>query len=584
MFVERKTDANSLLSLIEHFPVTLLTGPRQCGKTTLAKSLEPTSYYLLSDPQEAESFVNFCKTQPKTTRIVAVDEIQNRPDVLPLIRQWVDTRPDTKLLVLGSATFMIDAELPRHLLGRMAVYQLGGFTLEDVGVENLVRHWCRGGFPQSYLAPDEETSFSWRQEYIAGYPYAVILRESAGVSPHVMDSLIRSLPRYSSGLVNFSSISRALAVSRGTVQRYLQLLAVSGLVRSLNPFAKPADTMLRKTPKLYVRDSGLLACLADVRSEKTLEDHELAPLIWEAYVMELLAISLGRRRAKLSYWRDRTGAELDAVWAEEDLRVGAEVKFSPRPRISKTMKKAIDTLHLSHLWVLHRGKETFRLAKHITAVPATQFLSDQQGSVPSFATPSQLARSSARQKRVFVSYCHNDDEFVKQLIDALESEAINVTIDFKTLRLGGSIEEFIKKAVRTTEWTILVVSENSIRSPWVMAEFLETVLYERFIEQCRLIPICVDKSVFDPDLPIAIDKELDSKIAEVDERIRKALDRKMGLDPFGGVRERLRNLQFNVGKAVERLTSVLMGDFSYSSHFEQEIQRIVRVLQTGTIE
>jgi len=146
------------------------------------------------------------------------------------------------------------------------------------------------------------------------------------------------------------------------------------------------------------------------------------------------------------------------------------------------------------------------------------------------------------------------------------------------------MEEFIKKAVRGTQWTIMVVSDKSIRSPWVMAEFLETVLYEQFTDTSRLIPIHLDKSVFDPDLPIEIDEELDAKIGEVDERIRKALERRMDLEPFVGVRDRLRNLQFNIVKAVQRLTSFLSGDFSDPGQFEKGLQSVIEALGEGKRE
>ena len=584
MSIERKADASGLLSLMEQFPIIFLTGPRRCGKTTLARSLEPSDYYLLSDPGEAERFVGLCKSQPKTKGIVAVDEIQESPDVLPLIRQWVDTQPDTRLLLLGSATFLIKADLHRHLLGRMAVYQVGGFTLEDVGVENLARHLYRGGFPESYLAPDEETSFAWRQEYIEAYPYAVLLRESAGVSPHAMGSLIRALPLYSGRLVNFPSISHDLEVSRGTVQRYLQILAASGLVRLLKHVPSSAGTTSRKSQKLYMRDSGLLTCLADIRSEKGLEGDKLASLIWEAYVMEFLAISLERRRSELAYWRDRTGDELDAVWSEQGRRVGVEISFSSHPHIAKAMKKAIETLQLSHLWVLHRGKETFPLAKQITAVPATQFLSTQQPPGPSASASSQPARSFAPQKKVFVSYSHQDEEFTRELVEKLESSGVNVTIDTQSLRLGNDISEFVRKAVRSTEWTIMIVSQSSLRSPWVMAEFMETILYERFQDRSRLIPVTIDDSVFKLELEIDIDEELQQKIDEVNDMIREELDRNMDIDRLAGVRQRLLSLKNNIGKALELMTSVLVGDFSNHEKYDRNFHKLIEALEKENAE
>jgi len=584
MFIERKRDTEALLHLIEQFPITLLAGPRQCGKTTLARSIEPNRYFFLSDPGDAEQFVDFCKSRPQTKGAICIDEIQERPDVLPLLREWVDTRTDTKILLLGSSSFMLETGLPKHLLGRMATYHLGGFTLDDVGVENTMRLWSRGGFPESYLAPNEEESFNWRKEYIASYPHAVLLRESAGVSPHLLGPLIRSLPQYSGGIVNFSKISRAVEVSRHTTQRYLHLLAASGLIRLVNPLVKSAGAALCKNPRLYVRDSGLLACLAGLETEKRLEDDEHAPAIWEAYVIESLASSLQHRRAELKYWRDRTGSEIDAVWQEQNRLVGAEVKYSSRPRLTKPMRIAIDVLQLSHLWVLHRGEETFSLADGITAIPFTSFAAPPGSPAPSPPKPPQPIDAKEPSKRVFVSYCHEDESFVQKLVAALESAAVNVTVDYRTLRLGGSIEEFIKKAVRGTEWTIMVVSDKSIRSPWVMAEFLETVLYEQFTDTSRLIPIHLDKSVFDPDLPIEIDEELHAKIGEVDDRIRKALERRMDLEPFVGVRDRLRNLQFNVGKAAQRLAFVLSGDFSDPDQFEKGLQSVIEALGEGKHE
>ena len=541
--------------------------------------MEPSRYFFLSDPNDADAFVDFCKSQPQTSGLICVDEIQDKPEVLPLIRRWVDAREDIRLLLLGSAVFMLESALPKHLLGRMAAYSLGGFTLDDVGVENVARLWSRGGFPPSYLAENDELSFAWRQEYIASYPHAVMLRESAGASPHLLGPLIRSISQYSGGILNFSNVSRATGISRATVQRYLHLLGASGLIRLVPPLIRSAGAALGKNPKLYMRDSGLLACLAGLSTEKQLADDEQAPLIWETYVLESLAAVLQHRRAELNYWRDRTGAEIDAVWEEEGNLVGAEIKYSPRPRLTKSMRAATQALDLSHLWVLHRGEGTFSLTDRVTAVPFTGFVVPQD-STPRPASVQPQSKDSVRpSKKVFVSYSHDDESFVKKVVARLESAAVNVTVDYRTLCLGGSIEEFIRKAVKGTERTILVVSENSISSPWVMAEFLETILYEQFTSSSRIIPIHLDKAVFDPDLPIDVDKELTTKIGEVDDRIRKALDRKMDLEPFVGVRDRLRNLQFNVGKAVQRLTSVLSGDFSDPTLFERGLDDLLSALE-----
>lgn len=578
MIIERRHDKESLLQLIKQFPITLLTGPRQSGKTTLARSIDPNHYFSLSAPDAAEEFLNMCNSQPKSEGVICVDEIQQRPDVLPLLRNWVDTHSDTRFLVLGSTAPMLGGNFSRQLAGRMARFDLGGLTLVDVGVENMMKLWSRGGFPQSYLAPNDEQSFLWRKEYITSYPHTVMMSETTGVSPHLLRPIISTLLQYSGGIINFANISYAVEISRSTVQRYLHLLAEGGLIRLVEPLVKSAGVRLRKHPKLYLRDSGLLACLAGLETEKALEDDESAPSIWEAFVIETLALALQRRRTELKFWRDRTGAEIDAIWHEQDHLVGAEIKYSPRPRLTKPMRTATEALQLSHLWVLHRGEKTFPLADGITATPFMHFAA--QSGAPSSAPPSlpQPASPGGPSKRVFVSYCHDDEAFVQKFVTALESASVNVTVDYKTLRLGDSINQFIKKAVRGTERTIIVVSDKSIRSAWVMAEFLETVLYEQVTDSSRLIPIHLDKSVFDPDLPLEIDKELETKIGEVDDRIRKALDRKMDLEPFGDVRDRLRNLQFNIGKAVQRLTSVLSGDFSDPNDFQQGLDKVMESL------
>jgi hypothetical protein len=245
------------------------------------------------------------------------------------------------------------------------------------------------------------------------------------------------------------------------------------------------------------------------------------------------------------------------------------------------MNRAQKSIDVSQICILHLGTELKQLTERIIAVPLKRLdalLGIHGKSVPAAPTPPRGA-GRASGKKVFVSYSHRDDDFVKRLVAFLESAGVDVTVDFSTLRLGDRIEEFIKKAIRSTEWTVLVVSDSSIRSPWVMAEFLETVLYEEFGGHSRLIPVCIDNSIFIPDLPIDVDKELEARIADVDERIRKALDRKMGLDPFVEVRERLRNLQFNVSKAIDRLRSVLMGNFSDPNQFDSEIQKVVKALQ-----
>ena len=178
-------------------------------------------------------------------------------------------------------------------------------------------------------------------------------------------------------------------------------------------------------------------------------------------------------------------------------------------------------------------------------------------------------------KAVFVSYSHQDDAFVKDLVQALEAKAVGETVDYNTLRLGDRIDEFIQTAVKATEWTILVVSENSIRSPWVMAEFLETILYERVEKNKRLLPVNIDQQLFRLDLPLELDEEIQGKIDEVNGYIQKALDINMDIDYYTSIRRRLLDLKINVPKAIERLTSVLVGDFTEEEAFDRNVRALL---------
>jgi len=576
-FIERRQDSDNIRALIDQFRITLLTGPRQCGKTTLSLSLKPDHHFSLSTLPGAsqDDSGNLWRDLDASSGFVVLDDVDFCPDVFPRIRHIVDSRQDVRFLILGSAFLPALSEISRNLMGRVAQYELGGLTLADVGEEQLLQHWFRGGMPASFLSSDDHSSTAWKREYLGSLPYSSVFLESLGGSAHVLNRLVSVLPKQSGGLLSYSSMAQDLEVSSSTAKRYLDILSSSGFIRLLEPFSASHGRALRKMPKMYVRDSGLLAFLVGIQSQDDLAKHEMAPVLWEAYVIEQLAELIYKtHREELLFWRDKSGMELDGIWQHEGSVIGIEIQARQEPRVTKSMRAALENLGTSHIFVVYMGTTIKELDKRITAIPLTAFDALREG--PKRTDPALRRPVPApKAKEVFVSYSHRDDLFVKDLVKALEAKAVGVTVDYNTLRLGDRIEEFIRTAVMATEWTVLVVSENSIRSPWVMAEFLETILHERVRDQSRLLPITLDKCVFDLGLHLELDKELDGRIQEVNDMITEALDRNMDIDRFAEVRRRLLDLRNNVGKALARLNDVLVGDFSDAAQFDSNVTEIV---------
>jgi len=584
VFIERKIDAENLRRLIKQFPITLLTGPPQCGKTTLALSLKPDHHISFATDSALSDFESLYKSEKTSSGLVTLDDVEFCPEVFPRLRQLVDSRQDVRILLLGSAFLSTRTELSRNLLGRMAHYELGGFTLADVGNPLLQQHWFRGGMPPSFLSPSDAACSTWKREYLANYPHSTTFLESTGSSAHILNRLLTVLSKYNGSLVNINNFIQVLKMSRETVKRYLDILRGAGFIRLLEPFTPSRGRALRAMPKLYVRDSGLLAFLFGIERQDDFDKHKSAPMLWETYVIESMAAFVySEFREQLRFWRDGKGTELDMVWQHKGSFVGIEVQAREEPHITPNMTAVLTDLDLSHICVIYRGSKIHKLAERILAIPITSLDAILPGP-PKAKTPGYPAHPVSmfdHKRKVLVSYSHQDDQFVSLLVTALESGAVDVTVDFKSLRLGDHIDEFIKMAVRATEWTILVVSKSSIRSPWVMAEFLETVLYERFQEHSRLLPVTLDKSVFELGLSIEIDKELEVKILEVNGLIKEALKRHMDIDRFAAVRRRLLDLKNNVGNALARLNSVLVGDFSDQSQFNLNVAKLVEAIQEG---
>ncbi len=360
-----------LESALRRSPVVALIGPRQCGKSTLARGLaaaRPSSYFDLEEPTDLERLA-----QPKTALgalqgLVVVDEVQRRPDLFAVLRVLVDAPgARRRFLLLGSASPELLRQGSETLAGRVAFVDMGGFELGEVGDAALRRLWLRGGLPRSFLARGEAASEAWRKDFIRTFLERDIALFGVRVPPPVLRRLWLMLAHYHGQLWSASEIARSLGESHTTVKRHLDLLAGALMVRPLPPWHENIGKRQVKAPKVYVRDPGLLHTLLGVGSFAALQGHPKLGASWEGYVIEQLISAAGERDAY--YWRTQAGAELDLLLMPRGRRIGIEAKYSDAPAMTRSMHACLDTLKLDRLYVVYPGTVAYGLARNVEVLP-----------------------------------------------------------------------------------------------------------------------------------------------------------------------------------------------------------------------
>ncbi len=362
---------------LETVPVTVLSGPRQCGKTTLARTIHGERkgvFFDLEDPETAEAFANAKSLLGKLDGLVVIDEAQLRPDLYPVLRVLVDADrregKDRRFLLTGSAAPELMHGTAESLAGRVRHIAMGGFALEEVGAAESDRLWVRGGFPDSFLAPREEVSFRWRKDFIETFLLRDLARFGVGVPSSELRRLWIMVAHLHGQLVNLSELGRSLSVSYSTVRRHLDLLEQAYVVRRLQPWHENLAKRQRKAPKIFVRDSGILHGLLGLVDEVALRTHPKAGASWEGYAIEQILSAL--RTEEAWFWQTQAGAELDLLVFVGGRRIGFECKLSDRPRRTKSMHVAMEDLGLDHLHVIYPGELEFPLGDDMTALPLSK--------------------------------------------------------------------------------------------------------------------------------------------------------------------------------------------------------------------
>lgn len=363
-------------------PIVALLGPRQVGKSTLAAEFAkgwpaPVHVFDLERPEDLRRLGDEWVAVERLTGLVVIDEVQRRPELFPMLRVLAD-RPDlpAKFLVLGSASPQLLKQTSETLAGRISYVQLDGFDLGEVGAASSDALWLRGGFPRSFLAPDDSASFVWRRDFVKTF----IERDLPQLRPEIpsaaLDRFWRMLAHWHGQVWNGAKFAQNFGVSNHTVRRYLDLLSDTFVVRQLQPWHENLTKRQVKSPKVYIADTGLLHALLEIETPLGLERNPQIGASWEWFAMNQVIHRLGARADQCWFWATHASAELDLLVVGSDQRRGFEIKRTTAPSVTPSMRIALRDLRLDSLDVIHAGSETWQMSERLRAVALTRLLDD----------------------------------------------------------------------------------------------------------------------------------------------------------------------------------------------------------------
>lgn len=369
--IQRPAIKNSIKQALDRSRVVALLGPRQCGKTTLAREFLPPdslNYFDLEDPVSLARLEEPMTALRGLRGLVIIDEIQRAPELFPTLRVLADRKPlPARFLILGSASPELIRQSSESLAGRLETISISGFSLAEVGVAAQRPHWLRGGFPLSFLAASDADSLAWRKNFIQTFLERDLLQLGVRTPAATILRFWTMLAHYHGQVWNAAEPARSLGVSEPTARRYLDLLEGVFMVRQLQPWHANLKKRQVKAPKIYFRDTGLLHYLLGVRSELELETHPKSGASWEGYVIEEVLKAVVPDEAY--FWATHGGAELDLLLLKQGRKIGVECKRVDAPRLTPSMQTALTDLQLDGLVVVYPGDRPYPLADRITVVP-----------------------------------------------------------------------------------------------------------------------------------------------------------------------------------------------------------------------
>lgn len=361
-----------------------LIGPRQCGKTTVARQFVPAdspNYFDLEDPSSLARLDAPMVALSSLKGLVVIDEIQRRPDLFPVLRVLTDRKPlPARFLVLGSASSDLLRQSSESLAGRVETIAMSGFSMSEVGTSAHSRHWLRGGFPPSCLARTLNDSFLWRKNFIQTFLERDLAQWGIGVPSSALLRFWTMLAHYHGQIWNAAEPARSLGVSEPTVRRYLDILTGVFMMRQLLPWHANLKKRQVKAPKIYFRDTGLLHCLLGIHSERDLLSHPKSGASWEGYAIEETIKAVAPD--EVYFWATHGGAEIDLILLKQGRMLGVEYKRADAPRMTPSMRTALAELKLEQIAVVYPGVKRYTVDERVGAVPLEAVADGMKGLFP----------------------------------------------------------------------------------------------------------------------------------------------------------------------------------------------------------
>jgi uncharacterized protein len=377
--IERAKKLNHIKSGFDRSPIVSITGLRQSGKTTLAKDFMSQyqgtcTHFDLEDPRSLARLSEPMTALENLSGVIVIDEVQRLPAIFPVLRVLADRKEKPAcFLLLGSASPLLIKEISESLAGRVALLEMDGFNLLEVGSEESKILWNRGGLPPSFLAGSDTSSLQWRQDFMTLFVERDLPQFGVTFPSAAMRRFWAMLAHYHGQTWNASELAKSFDVSQAIIRKKLDILTGAYAIRQLPAWYENLGKRTVKSHKIYLRDSGLLHALLDLSTFDQLESHPKLGSSWEGFCIEQILSITGSSNAY--FWATHAGAELDLFLLHNGKRIGVEIKYSDGPSTTRSMRQALEDLSLDHLYVVYPGKDDYPLDKNITVTSLPSILS-----------------------------------------------------------------------------------------------------------------------------------------------------------------------------------------------------------------